>query len=100
MSILRNSALEYSYMDITTIIGISGAAIILVFFLLNQTHKISSNSLPYDIANFIGAFLLVIYAVLLSSLPFAILNGAWALFSLRDIFFDLKNSKKVSGPFS
>ncbi len=78
------------------LIGISGAAIILIFFLLNQTHKISSDSLSYDIANFIGALLLLIYAVLLSSLPFAILNGVWALVSLRDIFFDLKNRRPLS----
>ena len=74
-------------MSMTMLIGISGTAIILVSFLLNQIHKISSDSLPYDIANFIGALLLVIYAVLLNSLPLAILNGVWALFSLRDIFF-------------
>lgn len=83
-------------MDATMIIGISGAVIILVFFLLNQMHKISNDGLLYDSANFIGALLLVIYAVLLSSLPFAILNGAWALFSLRDIFFDLKNRKSYN----
>lgn len=80
-------------MDTTMIIGISGATIILALFLLNQTHKIGSDSLLYDIANFIGALLLLIYAVLLSSLPFAILNGVWALFSLRDIFFGLKSRK-------
>ena len=80
-------------MNATMLIGISGATIILIFFLLNQLHKINKDSLSYDMANFIGALLLAIYAVLLLSLPFVILNGAWALFSLRDIFFDLKNRR-------
>jgi uncharacterized protein with PQ loop repeat len=77
-------------MDITTIIGVSGAAIILVFFLLNQAYKIKNDSLLYDGANFIGGLLLVIYAFLLSSLPFMILNAVWALFSLRDLFREIQ----------
>lgn len=77
-------------MDIKTLIGISGAAIILIFFLLNQLHRLSSDSLVYDIANFIGGLLLAIYAILISSTPFIILNGVWTLVSLRDTFVDLK----------
>lgn len=78
------------YMDITLIIGISGATVILTFFLLNQTHKISNDSLVYDGANFVGGLLLIVYAALLLSLPFIILNIIWTLFSLRDFFRGLR----------
>jgi lipid-A-disaccharide synthase-like uncharacterized protein len=81
-------------MDTTTLIGTSGAALILITFVLNQSHKLSNDSLIYDALNFIGSGLLLLYAILLSSLPFAILNSVWAIISLRDIFRDLKSAKK------
>ena len=74
----------------TLIIGVLGATIILVLFILEQSHKISNDSILYDVGNFIGSVLLVIYAYLLSSVPFLILNLVWAVFSLKDIFVDLK----------
>ncbi len=77
---------------ITLLIGISGAAIILVAFLLNQLNKWKNDSFIYDFANFIGSLLLVIYAILLSSYPFLILNGVWAAFSLKDVVRKLLNS--------
>ena len=83
-------------MDITLIIGISGAVIVLVFFLLNQIHKISSDSLLYDGANFVGGLLLVVYAVSVSSLPFIVLNTIWALFSLRDFLKEFKRKYRSS----
>lgn len=79
-------------MNTTLIIGILGAAIILAFFLLEQTNKVNNKSLWYDGGNFIGSALLVIYAILLSSIPFLILNGVWAIFSLKDVFIDLKKN--------
>ncbi len=75
-------------------IGTAGASIILVFFLLNQFHKIDRDSVWYDIGNFIGSGLLVIYAYLLPSIPFLILNAVWALVSLREIFSDAKTQSK------
>ena len=78
----------------TTIIGTIGATIILVFFILEQMHKINNESIWYDGGNFIGSVLLVIYAILLSSIPFLILNGVWAVFSLKDVITDLIKRKK------
>ncbi|MDO8664795.1 MAG: hypothetical protein Q7K44_04615 [Candidatus Liptonbacteria bacterium] len=78
-----------------TLIGTAGASIILFFFLLNQFHKIDRDSIWYDIGNFIGSGLLVVYAYLLSSIPFLILNAVWALVSLRDIFGDTKTQSKT-----
>jgi len=75
------------------IIGTLGALIILVFFILEQLNKVPNSSLLYDASNFIGSTLLVIYAILLSSIPFAILNGIWAVFSLKDVMLDLRKLK-------
>ena len=77
-------------MDPVTFIGVTGAGIILAFFLLNQFQKVSHQTLLYDSANFIGGSLLLVYAFLISSLPFAILNGVWSLVSLRDIVSDIR----------
>lgn len=78
-------------MDLTLIIGTSGAALILIAFIMAQIHRWEDTDLIYDTVNFIGAVLLVIYAVLLVSYPFMILNVIWSAVSLRDIFSDLKN---------
>ena len=82
-------------MNIETLIGITGATLVLVVFFLNQIHKLSTDSFLYDFVNFIGGLLLLIYAILIASLPFAIINGIWTLASLRDIFVDIKNKKKA-----
>ncbi len=81
-------------MDIALLIGIAGATIILVFFLLNQFHKINRDSLVYDLANTIGAGLLLYYAFLIGSVPFMILNLIWGGFSLRDAINSLLGSSK------
>lgn len=68
-----------------TLIGTTGAALILILFLLNQFNKIKNNNFWYDFGNFVGSTLLVVYAYLLSSYPFLVLNLIWALFSLKDV---------------
>ena len=77
-------------MTLTTIIGIVGSTIILITFILNEFHKLDSESIIYDFANFVGAGLLAFYAYLLSSIPFLILNLVWAGVALRDVLLDLK----------
>ena len=83
-------------MSLTTIIGTIGALIILISFILNEVHKLDSDNLIYDIANFIGGSLLAVYAYLLSSIPFLILNIVWAIFALRDVILDLKKNRSDS----
>ncbi len=81
-------------MDIVSFIGIVGATIILLTFLLNQFGKCSTGSLSYDIANAIGSLILIIYAVCLHSVPFIILNAVWFAVSLRDVIrFYFKKQK-------
>ena len=77
-------------MDSTTLIGASGACLILVAFILEQTHKWKDTDFKYDVVNLLGSSLLIIYAFLLKSYPFFILNGVWALVSLRDVIMDLR----------
>lgn len=72
------------------LIGISGASIILIAFVMNQTKKWRDDFLVYDAFNFVGSVLLIIYAIVLKSYPFIILNSVWAIISLRDVFVDLK----------
>lgn len=72
-------------MDITTIIGASGAGIILIFFLLNQFKIVSIDNIWYDSGNAVGSGVLIVYAYLLDSVPFLVLNVIWFLFSFKDV---------------
>lgn len=74
-----------SFMDIILIIGIFGSIVTLVAFILNQINKWSSERRSYDAANFIGAALLLIYAISTKSYPFILTNSIWALLSLKDL---------------
>ena len=75
---------------INLIIGLVGMSLILLAFILNQSHKWKDTDLKYDIVNSIGSLLLVIYSILISSWPFLILNAVWMIVSVRDVFLDLK----------
>lgn len=77
-------------MSIVLFIGILGAGLILLAFVLGQLHVWKDTSLIYDAVNFIGAVLLVIYGLMIEGYPFVALNGVWALVSLRDIIIDIK----------
>jgi hypothetical protein len=72
-------------MNLETIIGVAGASLILIAFVLNQFGKWSKDSFSYDLVNASGSLLLIVYAYLLVSYPFMILNGVWFLVSVRDL---------------
>ena len=76
------------------ILGIIGMICILVGFLLTQLHKWTQDQMRYDVANFLGSALLLIYALEGRAWPFVILNGVWALYSLKDVAADIGSSKK------
>lgn len=78
----------------TEIIGATGASLILITFILNQLHIWKDTDLRYDMINTLGSLLLIIYAVLLQSYPFLILNTIWMLVSLRDVIVTLKHALK------
>ena len=77
-----------------TLIGIVGMVLILIAFFMNQTHRWKDTDLIYDITNLAGGLLLAVYAILLNSWPFLILNAVWSLVSARDVYLDLTKSKK------
>jgi hypothetical protein len=68
-----------------TLIGAFGAFIILAAFLLNQKKILNNDTFLYDFINFVGSVLMIIYAILLKSYPFLVLNTIWALSSLVDV---------------
>lgn len=71
-------------------VGIAGAALVLIAFVLNELHVWNEDDLVYDLTNLIGGALLVWYSWLINSWPFAILNGVWTLVALRDVILDLR----------
>ncbi len=72
-------------MDITTIIGVIGAALILIGFVGNEWGKLKAESFGYDLLNLVGSAILIWYGLQLSAWPFVVLNSVWALVSLRDV---------------
>jgi len=80
--------------DFTTILGIIGAMFILFAFILEQKKIWNSEMLKYDLVNFIGSAILIVYGILIKGYPFVILNSVWALVSLKDVVSDIiKNNK-------
>ncbi len=76
-------------LDFTTILGIIGAMFILVAFILEQKKIWNSAMLRYDLVNFIGSTILIVYGILIKGYPFVILNSVWALVSLHDVVSDI-----------
>ena len=73
-------------MDTTLLIGLAGMTVVLVAFVLNVTHRVTARDKSYLWLNIIGCAILVVYAVLLNSIPFLILNVVWALFAVSGLF--------------
>ena len=74
-------------MDIFFVVGVLGMLQILIAFALVQSEKVDVDNIWYDALNFVGSVFLIIYALPPMSWPFIILNGVWALMSLKDIIF-------------
>lgn len=81
-------------MDVSLFIGSVGAMLILVAFFLNQIHKLSNDSFSYDFINLVGGVMLLVYAVLLSSIPFLILNSVWVIVSLKDVIVTVRKKRR------
>jgi hypothetical protein len=80
-------------MDYTTLVGLVGASIILVGFLLNQTGRLNADSLLYDVLNAVGSLVLIYYAVLLDSYPFVVLNAVWLIVSAHGLYKSFRGSE-------
>lgn len=82
------------YIDYFFLMGITGMLLILVAFFMVQGHRWSQDGLRYDVMNLLGSVLLVAYGVAGRAWPFVILNGIWALYSLKDVIQDIITSSK------
>lgn len=72
-------------MDMTTLIGVLGASLILSAFVGGELKRFTSESVWYDILNMLGSAALLYYAYLLDSWPFMLLNAVWLLFAAKDM---------------
>jgi len=78
-------------MQDSIIVGTIGATLVLIAFIFNQTDKWKSRDFAYDLTNLIGSATLVLYALMIESYPFAILNLVWSYVSLKDVLKDFKD---------
>ena len=67
------------------VISVVGAFAILLAYAANQFGWTDASNLWYQLANFVGATLLTVVAVIEVQLGFILLEGAWALVSLWGI---------------
>ena len=65
-------------MNFFYLLGILGASLILLGFLLRGNKKYGIGTFPYQIINLTGSVFLVLYAIDGNVLPFIILNTVWA----------------------
>jgi hypothetical protein len=72
------------------IIGIIGALLSLYAFIMLQSNIWKNDDLKYDLSNFIGSALLLVYSLMTKVYPFAVLNTVWAVLSLKDVIIDLR----------
>ncbi len=72
-------------MDITQVIGTIGAATVLLGFMMLHYKKWDVESTAYLLSNIIGSMILIIYAVILKSYPFILLNTIWVIVALTGL---------------
>lgn len=80
-------------MDPIELLGIASAALLLFAFVANEWGKLSSESVWYDLFNFLSACGLFIYAYHLGAVPFMVTNAVWGLVSGADVVKDLLRCK-------
>jgi|WetSurMetagenome_2_1015567.scaffolds.fasta_scaffold18311_3 hypothetical protein len=80
-------------MEYSLWIGSAGAALLLLAFFLTVFGKLKIESGTYTLMNFAGAALSCYASLLIDYVPFAILEGTWALVALAG-FLRIKNNKK------
>lgn len=69
-------------MDTNTLIGILGAACILFGFYRTSIGKWTGKLLWYELDNFVGAILLVIYQLRVGAYVSVVVNIIWAIMAL------------------
>lgn len=72
--------------DIILAVGLLGAFIQLMAYVLNLFGKISHESIPYISANAFGCILTSYYAVSTQDIPFLVLEMVWGLAAFWKLF--------------
>lgn len=80
--------------DVPLILGMIGMTLVLIGFIMVQTHRWSPDDISYDLINVFGSGLLMYYAFVGNAWPFFILNGVFTAYSLKEVIKDM--IKKVS----
>lgn len=76
-------------------IATTGVSILLIAFGLNLLKIISADSYLYLSLNFLGAFLAGVASVLISFIPFVILESVWTVVSLFAIIKKISDTEKI-----
>lgn len=77
-------------LDFLLVIGLFGAFIQLVAFVLNLLGRISYESVPYISANAFGCIFTSYYALMTNALPFLMLEIVWGSAAFYKLFGKLK----------
>ena len=80
----RPSAVRKAFMalDLLTIAGVAGSALIVLAYFANQQGWLSAENWRYSLANLVGAVLILVSLITAWNLPAAIIEGFWALISV------------------
>ena len=79
------------------VISVVGALAILISYAANQLGNVGLDNLPYQLANLIGSAILTVVAVVEVQLGFILLEGVWALVSLRSVVKILRGDPPLRG---
>lgn len=80
----------------TTLLGATGAAIILIAFVALQSRKLNQSDLNYNLLNLLGSLILIAYDILLKSVPFFVLNTIWGTAALVEVLKIVKSHKQLN----
>ncbi len=81
-------------MSVSDWIATTGVSVLLIGFGLNLLKIITADSYLYLFLNFLGALLAGVASVLISFIPFVILESVWTLVSLFGIIKKISDSRK------